>query len=207
VYYFGNNVQIEQPSEGLNRMTTSPDVIVSEVRYTRASADVSAKRLAMLSLSLAIVCGTIAILLDPSQFGAHVMAMASFLTLLHVTVQRSKSSIIVVAGALFAHHAAAYIHSYVRPLPGADVDALNFHRMATQIAQGHTFDIPTGVRFFVKALAAFYRVTGPSLLAGSETSVLAFAAATILFSRFATCLRCGDMRSPSTRCLRCFLPR
>jgi hypothetical protein len=81
------------------------------------------------------------------------------------------------------HQAVAFINKFMFVTPGAESDAVRFHKMAEVIARSENFSftiISGGLEVFCNLLGFLYWLAYPSILLGSQMSILAFAISCII---------------------------
>lgn len=91
-----------------------------------------------------------------------------------------------------AHHIAAYFHSHISLLPGADRDSEGFYHAAAHPEGTHRI----AYLYYVKFLTLVFSFTGPSRLVACELSIIAFVLASLFLVELAIMIR-AESYAPS----------
>ena len=98
--------------------------------------------------------------------------------LLPIFVREFRSSGLLMLAYWFViaiRQGAAFVNTFFFPVPGAESDALRFHRHGELLAESGDFVLATGAKGFENFLAAVYWLFGSSKFLGSQLSILMFA--------------------------------
>lgn len=91
------------------------------------------------------------------------------------TTRSSKRVFYAGVFAITLHQVITITNTYIVKLPGANSDAVRFHRDASFIANELSIDLlNVGSHFYNNFLALFYKFLGDSLFLGSQLSILSF---------------------------------
>tara|TARA_Y100001936_G_scaffold21242_1_gene18589 strand:- start:339 stop:1598 length:1260 start_codon:yes stop_codon:yes gene_type:complete len=98
--------------------------------------------------------------------------------LLPILVREFRSSGLLMLAYWFViaiRQGVAFVNTFFFPVPGAESDALRFHRHGELLAESGDFVLATGAKGFENFLAAVYWLFGSSKFLGSQLSILMFA--------------------------------
>jgi len=112
------------------------------------------------------------------------MLFSFSIVLMWKRVRSDTKLVLAIWFCIVSHHAVAFLNAYVGSAIGADVDALNFHASAVNLAALPEpvwfFGVGNGLVTYIHSLGLLYRAFGASLIFGGELSVLAFAMSCIV---------------------------
>jgi len=112
------------------------------------------------------------------------MLFSFSIVLMWKRVRSDTKLVLAIWFCIVSHHAVAFLNAYVGSVIGADVDALNFHASAVNLAALPEpvwfFGVGNGLVTYIHSLGLLYRAFGASLIFGGELSVLAFAMSCIV---------------------------
>jgi len=117
-------------------------------------------------------------------FGWLLLLFSFGIVLMWKSIRDDTKVVLAIWFCLVLHHAVALLNVYVGAIIGADVDALNFHAAAVNLAALPEpvwfFGVGNGLVTYTHSLGLLYRAFGASLIFGGELSVLAFAMSCIV---------------------------
>jgi hypothetical protein len=99
------------------------------------------------------------------------------------------------------HQAVAFVNKFMFVTPGAESDAVRFHKIAAVIARSENFNfsfaaISGGLEIFCNLLGVLYWLGSPSILLGSQMSILAFAISCIILIKILGLMELSRYRVP-----------
>ena len=162
---------------------------------TRISPPVQVPSKRVRSHALTIYAGTLAsvvtlLLWQPQEWPAWCVVLISFAPIfVDSEIRRRPFALWAVFGVIVAHHLVSIANVYAGPLPGAQIDARQFHDLAVAGVEGQGVALDVGWPVYVRVLEGIYTLFGPSLLLGQATSVLAFGLSCSVMVRVVR--RCG----------------
>jgi hypothetical protein len=112
-------------------------------------------------------------------------------------IRRNRRISVAAIIILTAHHLVAFVNAFVVTVVGADKDAVDFQRQASETASGSSADalLGAGSVLYVHFVAFFYHLFGTSLFLGEELSVLAFTLSCIVLIRLCDLMGISHFRA------------